>query len=408
MTGHGSRLPERYRILRRLGGGGQGVVYAAHDEVLNREVAIKVLAADSDPGHLARFQREAQVLAMIKHPNVVSIFDLGWHDGGAFVVMEQLTGPDLGRIQYDAGCLPVTRVLHYTVPVADALTRLHQPPTPVVHRDIKPQNLVLDGDGTVKVCDFGLAALPEASLTRLTEPGVPMGTAAYMSPEQCRGDDPGTATDIYSFGAVLYSLLAGGPPFAGPGPFAAYARRIIHDVPDSIVDYCPDVPPDLADLIHGMLAKEPATRPTAGEVHDALRALAVSTADPRHDLVRERENPTGVRLPVDQPDPAYDPAAGELLLSQGRYAEANRFFTALAHRLRADGLDADPRRFAAELGRVRSRYGLGDEEVAALRLIRLVAGAEAALGPDHPQVREIRAYLDLKSRPGWATPSPSR
>ncbi|MFC5924148.1 serine/threonine-protein kinase [Micromonospora vulcania] len=382
MSIEGARLAGRYRITGRLGAGGHGTVYAAHDQRLNRLVAVKLLIDDPDPELLARFQREAEILAMIRHPNVVAIFDIGRHDdGSAFVVMEHLAGPDLAHLQFEAGSLNATQTLRYAVPVADALVCLHEHPTPVIHRDLKPQNLVLDGDGTVKICDFGISAVPEAMLTRLTRPGMVLGTAAYMSPEQWRGDDPDRATDIYSLGAVLYALLAGGPPLKMEGGPATCARRVNNDAPEPIVVRSPAVPPELAELIHGMLAKSPAARPTARTVRDTLHALA--TAAP----VRPTESATDSALRV-----------GDLLLGEHRYVEADRHFTDLAHRLR-DVDDADPSaRIAAEFGRVRSRFGLGEEAVAAFRLVRLVARAQAALGDDHPLVREIRAYLDTRSR----------
>ncbi|GAB3931888.1 hypothetical protein GCM10027614_82860 [Micromonospora vulcania] len=236
MSIEGARLAGRYRITGRLGAGGHGTVYAAHDQRLNRLVAVKLLIDDPDPELLARFQREAEILAMIRHPNVVAIFDIGRHDdGSAFVVMEHLAGPDLAHLQFEAGSLNATQTLRYAVPVADALVCLHEHPTPVIHRDLKPQNLVLDGDGTVKICDFGISAVPEAMLTRLTRPGMVLGTAAYMSPEQWRGDDPDRATDIYSLGAVLYALLAGGPPLKMEGGPATCARRVNNDAPEPIV-----------------------------------------------------------------------------------------------------------------------------------------------------------------------------
>ncbi|MEV4824507.1 serine/threonine-protein kinase [Micromonospora sp. NPDC049274] len=382
MSIEGTRLAGRYRVTARLGAGGHGTVYAAQDERLRRLVAVKLLNEDADPELLARFQREAEILAMIKHPNVVAIFDVGRHDdGAAFVVMEHLAGPDLAHVQFDAGCLSVAQTLRYAVPVADALVCLHEHPTPVIHRDLKPQNLVLDADGTIKICDFGVSTVPEAMLTRLTRPGMVLGTAAYMSPEQWRGDAPDRATDIYSLGAVLYALLAGGPPLRMQGGPATCARRVEREAPESIVDRCPSVPPALADLIHAMLAKSAAARPTARAVRDALRATATADA---------------ARSPAGDVDPAVQ--EGDLLLAEGRYAEAARHFTDLAHRLRDVG-DVDPvARVAAEFGRVRSRFGLGEEAVASLRLVRLAARARAALGDDHPLVRQIHAYLDVKSR----------
>lgn len=448
MSAIGAKLARRYRITRQLGQGGQGAVYAARDERLNRTVAVKLLTSTAGPEQLGRFRREAKVLAMIKHPNVVSVFDVGSHEGGIFVVMEHVAGPNLAHIQIEAGPLPVVQVLRYAAPLADALTRLHGHKFPVIHRDLKPQNIVLDDDGTVKICDFGLAVAPDALLTRFTQPGTRMGTPEYMSPEQCLGQDPGTATDVYSLGAVLYSLLTAGPPFGRYGTFNEYAERVIREAPEPVTVRCPEAPPWLAHLINDMLAKDPAARPSARQVRKILVSL---TAPPRitartlpdplartspdapvptlpdplrptlpdsgyapENAVAERDIVTGVPLAAaggeaDDPEdttvrqPRDDELGrtlelGELLLRQGHYARADHHFTDLAHRLRAEDRTAGPDLFAAEFGRVRSRFGLGADHVAALRLVRLSTRAEATLGHDHPLVRKIRAYLDANTR----------
>src|SRR4051794_2220881 len=222
----GQRLADRYLLTALLGKGGFGAVYAARDERLDRTVAVKVVNSGADGGQRARFVREAKVMAMVRHPAIVVVHDFGWHDDDAFVVMEHLRGPDLGQLLENTSRLPVPEVLHHGVLVAGGLAWLHAQPTPVVHRDLKPSNLVLDGDGTVKICDFGIAAVLDGALTKLTRPGVVLGTLSYMAPEQCEGLEATTATDMYAFGAVLYALLAGTPPISAKDGFLAYARRL--------------------------------------------------------------------------------------------------------------------------------------------------------------------------------------
>ncbi|MFC7546936.1 protein kinase [Plantactinospora sp. GCM10030261] len=451
MSRVGLKLAGRYKITGQLGQGGLGAVYAAHDRVLERTVAVKLLASTAGREQLGRFRREAKVLAMFKHPNVVSVFDVGWHEGGIFVVMEHVAGPDLGEILYAAGeRLPVDQVLRYAVPLSDALAHLHGHQPQVIHRDLKPQNIIVDDDGTVKICDFGLAVAPDAMQTRYTQPGTRMGTPAYMSPEQCLGLDPGPGSDLYSFGAVLYTLLTNGPPFGIDGAFNEYAKRVINEAPRPVTVCCPEAPPGLAALVHDLLAKDPAARPTAPEVRDILAALAAPPRTPGRTLP-DPTVPTSPAGPAPTlpdparptlPDPARptlpDPAtaeadvatlvpsaaeetigdgprdtttvrrprdddsgraleAGEVLLRQGDYARADRHFTELAHRLRAEDRAAGEDLLAAEFGRIRSRFGLGGEAAAALRLVRLSVRAEATLGREHPLVREIRAYLDEKA-----------
>jgi serine/threonine protein kinase len=369
----GRRLAGRYALLSMLGRGGFGAVYAARDELLGRTVAIKVINAGAGEELRARFLREAKVMAMVKHPNIVAVFDVGWDGDDAFVAMEHLSGPDLDNVLSSAGRLPVPDALGYGVLVADALTWLHHQPTPIVHRDLKPSNLVLDGDGTVKVCDFGIAAVLDDALTRLTQPGVVLGSLSYMAPEQCEGNQATTATDIYAFGAVLYALLAGAPPISAGDGFLAYAWRVRTEEPQPLTDWCPDVPAELAELVHAMLAKEPAARPLAKTVHQRLRGIGT---DPHAVALR----------------------AGELLLEQGRFAEAKQHFNALTRSLRASGLGDAPPAIAAEFGRIRGKYGAGEDQAAALALVRLAARARRVLDPHSELLRDIGAYLRLKSR----------
>jgi eukaryotic-like serine/threonine-protein kinase len=390
--GAGVALAGRYRLVERIGAGGFGAVFRAQDEDLGREVAVKVLRPTAtDPAEaaelLARFDREAKLTAGVRHPNVVAVHDRGTHGEVAFVVMELLPGPDLGTVVRQRDPLPVTEVLAYGRQVAVGLAHLHGLARPVIHRDLKPPNLLLDGD-VVKICDFGIAIAP--GVTRHTQVGVRIGSPQYMSPEQCRGDDLTPASDVHAFGAVLYCLLAGGPPFSAAEGFVACAQRIIHDPPDPIQRFRPDVPDALADLVHAMLAKDPSDRPDAGTVAQELRAVAAPES-------RAVSAGTQRRAPAPDDPQAELVAAGELL-ARGGYAEAAVRFTGLARRLDADGRGQDPVRFAAEFGRVRAADALGRGSEAALRWGRLLARATAALGEDHDLVRELWRYGEVRSR----------
>jgi serine/threonine protein kinase len=388
----GSVLAGRYRLVERIGAGGFGTVFGAQDEDLDREVAVKVLRPTAtDPAEaaevLARFDREARLAAGVRHPNVVAVHDRGTHGAVAFLVMELLSGPDLGTVIREDGPLPVARVLGYATQVATGLAHLHGLDRPVIHRDLKPQNLLLDGE-VVKICDFGIAIAP--GVARHTQVGVRIGSPQYMSPEQCRGEELTPASDVHAFGVVLYCLLAGGPPWSAAGGFDACAGRIKHDPPDPVQRHRPDTPDTLAELVHAMLAKAAPDRPDAATVAQELRAVAASESGPIAAITRPR--------PPAPDDPQAELAAAEELLARGGYAAAADRFTRLARRLDAEGLGEDQVRFASEFGRVRAADALGRGGEAAARWGRLLARATAELGKDHDLVRELRRYGEVRSR----------
>jgi eukaryotic-like serine/threonine-protein kinase len=220
----GTRLGP-YEILSPLGAGGMGEVYRARDSRLSRDVAVKVLPASfsADADRLKRFEHEAQAAGSLNHPNITAVYDIGTHEGAPFVVTELLEGETL-RSRLAGGVLSPRRATEFAVQIAHGLAAAHE--KGIVHRDLKPENLFVTRDGRVKILDFGLAKLthpekPGVALTEIptqtagTEPGVVMGTAAYMSPEQVRGQLTDARSDIFSFGAVLYEMLAGERPFRG-------------------------------------------------------------------------------------------------------------------------------------------------------------------------------------------------
>jgi serine/threonine protein kinase len=266
-------LPERYRLERGIAAGGMAAVYAAHDTVLDRPVAVKVLAEhlNEDPIARRRFEREARAAAgLSSHPGVVTIFDVGEHNGRAFLVMERLDGGTIA----DLGRVPPERALKWLRTVADALDAAHA--QGVVHRDIKPGNLLLDDQDRVAVADFGIASLASES-ERFTQTGQVLGTAAYLSPEQAVGEPATAASDRYALAVVAYELLTGSKPFTA-SHFAAQARAHIEDRPPP----APGLGSAAQDVLERGLAKAPDKRwPSATAFVKALAdALEVTPPPP--------------------------------------------------------------------------------------------------------------------------------
>src|SRR5437016_10327956 len=214
-----------YRLLSLLGAGGMGEVYRARDTRLDREVAIKVLPPDfaKDADRLRRFEQEARATSALNHPNILTIYDIGTHDGAPYIVAELLDGEEL-RAQLNDGPLPVRQALDYAQQITQGLSAAHE--KGVTHRDLKPENLFITHAGRVKLLDFGLAKLKPQKLAGMvdteaptnvpqTDPGVVMGTVGYMSPEQVRGQEADHRSDIFAFGVILYEMLAGKQAFGG-------------------------------------------------------------------------------------------------------------------------------------------------------------------------------------------------
>ena len=266
----GQRLSGRYDIVAELGRGGMGVVYRAHDPLLNREVAIKLIPPTLlNPETEQRFQREAQLVAQMDHPAIVPIFDSGKHEGSLFFVMPVVRGTNLRWFERE-GALTLGEVLDIGVQVAEALEYSHS--RGVIHRDVKPENIMVqrdDGDRVrVRIMDFGLAR--GATESRITKTGTIAGTLAYMSPEQVAASGVDHRSDIYSMGTVLYECLTGEPPFSGELQSILY--RIVHEIPQSPRSLGADINEDLETVILGCIAKEPGKRPQrASEVVESLR-----------------------------------------------------------------------------------------------------------------------------------------
>ena len=267
----GLKLSGRYALQALLGNGGMGEVWRGVDELLDRPVAVKVLRANlADPELAGRFRREARIAARLQHPGITVVHDVGSDNGQLFIVMELLHGRDLAAMLAEAPAgLPIDTVVPLAIQAAEALRAAHA--GHVVHRDLKPANLfVLDG-GLLKICDFGIAWAVD-STTHLTATGQAIGTPAYMSPEQCRGQQVDERSDLYSLGCVLYALLTGQPPFAKGQPLAIMLQHL-NAAPAAPRTIRPDVPPELDHLVLDLLAKDPARRPDEGRVIAALQAL---------------------------------------------------------------------------------------------------------------------------------------
>jgi Tol biopolymer transport system component len=288
----GARLGA-FEVIEPVGAGGMGEVYRARDTRLAREVAVKVLPERlaAEPSALARFEREAKVIAALSHPNILAIFELGEAGGVRFAVTELLSGETL-RDRLASGPLPARKALDYSGQVAAGLAAAHA--QGVVHRDLKPENLFLTRDGRVKILDFGLArqALPEPpsdtaspTLERATEPGTVMGTVGYMSPEQVRGQEADARSDIFSFGAVLYEMLSGRRAFARETA-AETMTAILREEPPELGTIASDLPPALARIVQHCLEKQPDERfQSARDLAFDLSSVADSSV--RHERVSE-------------------------------------------------------------------------------------------------------------------------
>jgi beta-lactam-binding protein with PASTA domain/predicted Ser/Thr protein kinase len=255
----------RYKIIRKLGAGGMADVYLAEDQELGRRVAIKILndrhAADDQ--FVERFRREAKNAAGLSHPNIVSIYDRGDSEGTYYIAMEYLDGRSLKELIVSRGSAPVRTAIEYARQVLAAVGFAHK--HGIVHRDIKPHNVLVGPEGRLKVTDFGIA---RSGASQMTEVGSIIGTAQYLSPEQARGSQVDQTSDVYSVGVVLYELLTGQVPFTGDTPLEI-AMKHLSEVPKPPSELRDDVPPDLDMVVLRALAKDPSERYQSAEEMDA-------------------------------------------------------------------------------------------------------------------------------------------
>lgn len=274
-------LSGKYKVLEHLGTGGMGAVFLCEHRHMKRRVAIKVLPPDpADPMHVQRYQREAQAIAMLDHPNIVRAFDLDREGGLHFLVMEYIDGASLQYLVDSLGPLAINRAINYIAQAALGLQ--HAADVGLVHRDVKPSNLMLDWSGTVKLLDLGLARFSRRpdSIAQVSDSKTVLGTADYLAPEQARTASVDIRADIYSLGAVSYFLLTGKPPFDG-GNVAQKLIRHQTEVPKPADSVRPEIPAGIAAVIARMLAKDPAERPySPARVIAELRSWVVEVPPP--------------------------------------------------------------------------------------------------------------------------------
>ncbi|MCX4235633.1 protein kinase [Streptomyces sp. A15ISP2-DRY2] len=259
-------VAERYRLQASIGRGGMGEVWQATDEVLGRAVAVKLLLGDeADSAASARFRLEAQTAARLSHPYVVAVFDFGAWDDRFYLVMELVEGRSLAQELTASGTLGADRVATIAAQAAAGLAAAHR--EGIVHRDIKPGNLLVDAQGTVKIGDFGIARFVDDPSSALTTAGQIVGTSLYLAPERALGRPASAASDVYSLGCVLYQLLTGRPPFQGESATITLHQHIdMAPVPPR--ERGSQLPPAFENYLLGLLAKQPEDRPTAQEVAD--------------------------------------------------------------------------------------------------------------------------------------------
>jgi len=264
----GQKINDRYEIIRSIGEGGMANVYLARDIILDRNVAVKVLRGDlaEDDKFVRRFQREAIAASSLNHPNIVEVYDVGEDDGKYFIVMEYVDGKTLKSLIKKRGALTLPEVIDIMLQLTSAIACAHE--SYIIHRDIKPQNVIILEDGRVKVMDFGIAA--QLNSNELTQTNSVMGTVYYLPPEQANGNVTTTKSDIYSLGILMYELVVGKVPFKGDSPVEVAIKQMRDKIPD-ITMANPDIPQSIENIILRACAKNPKNRyKSMEEMHNDL------------------------------------------------------------------------------------------------------------------------------------------
>ena len=285
----GSKINDRYQIIKTLGEGGMANVYLAHDNILDRNVAVKVLRGDlaSDEKFVRRFQREALSASSLSHPNIVEMYDVGEDDGQYYIVMEYVDGKTLKQVLKQRGHLSVTEVVDIMLQVTDGMAHAHD--AYIIHRDIKPQNIMMLSNGMIKITDFGVATALNS--TQLTQTNSVMGTVHYLPPEQANGKGSTIRSDIYSMGIMMYELLTGLVPYKGESAVEIALKHLKEPLP-SIRKTNPSIPQSIENVIIKATAKNPKNRYTdARMMHEDLKtALDDSRKDERRYVYPYPEN----------------------------------------------------------------------------------------------------------------------
>jgi eukaryotic-like serine/threonine-protein kinase len=307
----GELIDGRYELGELVGSGGMSSVYRARDTLLDRDVALKVLHRHhmEDGDYVTRFEREARSVAQLSHPNVVTVIDRGEVDGRPFIVFEYVSGATLDKLVQREGALPVDQALEIAIGAARGLAFAHR--RGLIHRDVKPQNILLNGGGRPKVTDFGIARALDVH-KGVTQTGTVLGTSNYIAPEQASGERVSVQSDVYSLGVVLFELLTGRVPFSGDN-FVAVAMRHINEPAPNVLDLRRDVPPRVAQAVARALMKDPRDRfPSmdafAAELEACLHDLREGTTqDPAATVVTAavpRRAPRRPARPRRRPAPA--------------------------------------------------------------------------------------------------------
>ena len=268
MLSKGQKINDRYEIIKSIGEGGMANVYLAKDTILDRQVAVKVLRGDlsTDEKFIRRFQREALSVSNLSHPNIVEVYDVGEEDGQYYIVMEYIEGKTLKQLLNKRGALTLPEVIDIMTQLTDGLSHAHE--AYIIHRDIKPQNIMIEDNGTVKITDFGIAMAVNA--TQFTQTNSVMGTVHYLPPEQANGKGATVKSDIYSLGILMYELLTGSVPFKGDNAVEIALKHMKEKLP-SIRKQNPLIPQSVENIVIKACAKNPRNRyDTVKEMHDDI------------------------------------------------------------------------------------------------------------------------------------------
>ena len=285
----GQKINDRYQIIRMIGEGGMANVYLAHDTILDRDVAVKILRGDlaDDEKFVRRFQREAISASSLSHPNIVEMYDVGEDDGQYYIVMEYVEGKTLKSLIKRRGALTLPEVIDIMLQLTSAVACAHD--SYIIHRDIKPQNVLIKEDGTVKITDFGIAMALNSN--ELTQTNSVMGSVHYLPPEQANGSGATIKSDIYSLGILMFELLTGNLPFKGENAVEIAIKQMREKIP-SVCEINPHIPQSVENIILKACAKNPKNRyDNVLEMHDDIKTcLNEERKDEKRITYRYSEN----------------------------------------------------------------------------------------------------------------------